>query len=107
MIYTCQYPPLDVDITLLGLIDFHARNNPDLPWAVFPSPAKNASSISFAELAKASHRIAQYVTSRRDDRAREVVAMLVHCDTVLYISILVGIIRAGLVVCARLSTRIP
>ena len=83
---------------LPGLADFHALHNPDLPWATFPSSDSTVSSISFLEFSKASHRIAHHLRPHHDGNTREVVAMLIHCDTILYVAAVLGVARAGLVV---------
>lgn len=96
-------PPLDGSLTLTpGFVDFHAKHNANLPWAVFPSrddPTK-IDSVSFAELAKASHRIAHRARPGRTGSDGEVVGLLIHCDALLYAAIIHGLARAGLVVSA-------
>ena len=94
-------PPLDGSLTVVpGFVDFHAEHNPDLPWTKFPSRADptKAESISFAEFARASHRVAHYIRPHRQGGDGEVVAVLIHCDSVLYVAVIAGFIRAGVVV---------
>lgn len=98
-----QSPPLDGSTTVLpGLLDFHAEHNPGLPWAVYPS-SDTMSSISFLEYAQATHRVAHILRSNGSARGRDVVVMLIHCDTLLYVTMLMGIARAGMVVCVHAS----
>ncbi|KAF7789161.1 hypothetical protein EIP86_000098 [Pleurotus ostreatoroseus] len=94
-----QLPPLDGSIPVLpGFLDFHAANNPDHPWALFPSVlGKGTQAISFSELAAATHRIAHAVRPDREGVNGEVIALIIHCDTVLYVATLIGIVRAGFV----------
>ncbi len=97
-----HFPPLDGSITVLpGFADFHAANNPHRPWVVFPSSQSptNIVSISFLEFAKATHRVAHAIRPNRQGRDGEVVALLLNCDSILYLAIIAGIIRAGLTVC--------
>ncbi|KAJ3555784.1 hypothetical protein NM688_g2384 [Phlebia brevispora] len=96
------FPPLDGSLNLLpGLVDWQAEHNPDRPWAIFPTPDSQATtSVSFAEFAKASHRVAHAarpITQRADGRDGEVVAVLLQTDSILYIAVLAGLLRAGLV----------
>lgn len=94
-------PPLDGSLTLTpGLVDFHAEHNANLPWAVFPSrnDPSQLESVSFAELAKATHRIAHRVRPNKQGPSGEVVALLIHCDALLYAALMHGFVRAGLVV---------
>lgn len=98
------FPPLDGTLTLLpGLVDFQAEHNPDLPWAKFPSPDSPTEiiSVSFSEYAKASHRVAHAARPLGDGfegRDGEVVAVLLQTDSLLYLAVLAGLARAGLVV---------
>ena len=97
-----ELPPLDGSIDVLpGLVDFHAERNPEHAWAIFPSASGGISSISFAEFAKATHRIAHILRPNRSGPEGEVVAVIVNCDSILYVALLVGMVRAGLVVSTR------
>ena len=99
-----QLPPLDGSIPVLpGFLDFHAANNPHHPWALFPSVlGKDTQAISFSELADATHRVAHAMRPDREGVDGEVIALIIHCDTVLYVAVLIGIIRAGFVVSCTL-----
>ncbi|KAF7798255.1 hypothetical protein EIP86_009472 [Pleurotus ostreatoroseus] len=93
-----HFPPLDGSITVLpGLLDFHAEHNPDSPWALYPSSDATATSISFSDVAQATHRVAHGLRPDGTPGGRDVVVMLIHCDTILYVTMLVGIARAGMV----------
>ena len=102
-----QLPPLDGSIPVLpGFLDFHAANNPNHPWALFPSVLeKGTQAISFSDLAAATHRIAHAVRPDREGVNGEVIALIIHCDTVLYVATLIGIVRAGFVVSLALRTK--
>lgn len=94
-------PPLDGSITVFpGFLDFQAQHNSDLPWVIYPSQKSTTGTeaISFAELSAATHRIAHILRPGRRGPEREVVAVLIHTDSLLYIALLNGMMRAGLVV---------
>ena len=94
-----ELPPLDGSLDVLpGFVDFHAAHNADYPWAVFPSSNGGIDSISFSEFAKATHRMAHALRPDRVGADGEVVATIVNCDSVHYVALLVGLVRAGLVV---------
>lgn len=101
-----HWPPLDGSLTVIpGFLDFHAERHPERAWALFPSRTDptQAESISFGEFAKASHRFAHLVRPGRAGKDGEVVTLLIHCDTILYLAVLTGLIRAGIVVRAEVS----
>ena len=94
-------PPVDGSVPVIpGFIDFHAVHNPDRAYAVFPSEKlpSGISSVSFSELAKATHRVAHYYRPGRNGPELEVVAVMVDTDTVLYTTLLMGLMRAGIAV---------
>ena len=94
-------PPLDGSLpTIPDIADYVAKQSPNSPWFVFPSkedPMKSAQ-ISCAEVVEASHRIAHILRPGRRGSEREVVALLLNTDTVLYAALLLGLLRAGFVV---------
>ena len=94
-------PPRDGSITVVpGFIDFHAQHNADLPYAVFPSKdhADGMDEVSFSEFALASHRIAHFARPGRVGDDGQVVAVLINCDVILYVALLTGLMRAGIIV---------
>ena len=96
-----QLVPLDGSLNVLpGFIDFHAKHNPTRAWAKFPSFSNpsEATSVSFGDFAKATHRIAHTLRPGRAGNDGEVVAVFIHCDTILYLALLAGLVRAGFVV---------
>ena len=100
--------PLDGTLlTLIDFVDFHAEHNPDSPWALYPSSDATATSISFSEVARATHRVARGLRPDGPSGGRDVVVMLIHCDTILYVTMLVGIARSGMVVCYELNSWRP
>ncbi len=102
-------PPLDGSITpFVGLVDFHAEYNPSLPWVGFPSPhaPDEATYISYLEFAKATHRVAHSIRPSGTGIDREPVALLLHCDVILYIAYIIGLMRVVFVVCLSASSTI-
>lgn len=92
-------PPLDGSRTVLpGLVDFNAENNPDSLFAAWPSSDAGTTGISFSELADATHRIAHLLRPGRQGQEGEVVAIVIHTDTILHCALFAGCVRAGLVV---------
>ncbi|CAL1703601.1 unnamed protein product [Somion occarium] len=93
------YPPLDGTITVLpGFVDFQAEHHPTLPWAIFPSieNPQEPTIITFEEFTRATHRIAHALRPQRSGQDGEIVALAIHCDTILYVATMIGLIRAGL-----------
>lgn len=98
---TIPSPPLDGSLTVVpGFVDFHAQRNPERPWVILAAYSEGASStrVSFREYANATHRVAHHIRPGRAGRDGEVIAVLINCDAVLYLAVIAGIIRAGLVV---------
>lgn len=99
-------PPLDGSLeTLIDLLDFHVKHNATEPFAKFPAaddPTRVAS-ISFAEMAQASHVVASRLLGSPGHADGEVVAVLLHTDSVIYDAVLLGAFRAGLVVSVLLA----
>lgn len=96
-----QFVPLDGSVNVLpGFVDFHAKHNASRPWVKFPSIGNpgESTSLSFGDFAKATHRIAHALRPGRAGDDGEVVAVFIHCDTVLYLGLLAGLVRAGFVV---------
>ncbi|KAH8102917.1 hypothetical protein BXZ70DRAFT_1057354, partial [Cristinia sonorae] len=92
--------PVDGSVFVFpGFIDFHAEHTPSNPWAVFQSahdPGK-IDSISYSQLAEATHRVAHALRPGRQGKEQEVVAIIINCDTVQYVATMAGMRRAGLV----------
>lgn len=93
-------PPLDGSIPPLpGFADFHVEHNPNHTWArLAPEDKGPVIDLTFREFADATHRVARAFRPDGNYANGEVVAMLIHCDTILYLALLAGLIRAGLVV---------
>ena len=100
MAHSSVFPPVDGSLAPFpGFIDFHAEHNGDRPWVIVPSQdGTSTKEIWFAELSAATHRIAHALRPGRQGPEGEVVVLLIHTDTVLYVALLAGMLRAGLVV---------
>ena len=101
-----QRPSLDGSLSVLsGYTDWHAEHHPSDPMTVFPHPSDPQSimSVSYAEFAKVTHRVAHIVRPNRAGKDGEVAALLLNCDTIVYQALIVGLERAGIVVCLSLK----
>lgn len=98
--------PLDGSIhPLPAFLDYYMDLAPSTPFAKFPSiddPDK-VTTISYSDFAKATHRVAHALCPDGVGTKGEVVAVLVHCDSILYMALLIGMMRAGMVVRISLS----
>lgn len=97
---TPAFPPLDGSIPVLpGFADFHAEHNPNHEWArLAHEGGAPYTPISFREFANATHRVAHAFRPDGTNAKGELVAVLIHCDAVLYLAVMVGLVRAGFVV---------
>ena len=96
-------PPIDGSLSaLIGYADWQAEHQPSEPLDVFlhPDDHKTVVSISYGEFAKATHRVAHFVRPNRVGQDGDVASMLLNTDTVIYQAMIVGLMRAGMVVCS-------
>ncbi len=92
-------PPTDGSVNLPETVDFHRQHNPSLPiYAFTKDRASNTPEISYLEFGRACDRVAHYLRSGRRGPEREPVAIMALSDTLLYQTLVVGIMRAGLIV---------
>ena len=94
------FPPLDGSITVLpGFVDFHEEHNPDHEWArLAHEDDAPYTPVTFREYAAATHRIAHAFRPDGTRAQGELVAVLIHCDALLYLALIPGLVRAGFVV---------
>ena len=101
-------PPTDGTLpSLVDFLDFNAKYNATYPYFIFPSlsdPEKLAS-LSFPDIAEASHRVAHFLRPNGQGKDGDVIGILLHTDTVLYVAVFLGALRAGLVVSPNCSLR--
>ncbi|KZT25929.1 acetyl-CoA synthetase-like protein [Neolentinus lepideus HHB14362 ss-1] len=111
-------PPLDGSVRVFpGFTDFHHAHNPRRTCARFArEDTGEIVHATFEEFARASHRIARALHADSSRKNGEVVALIALCDTLMYMALLVGMTRAGLVlrcdiaipyITAELSFRYP
>ncbi|KAG2145295.1 putative aminoadipate reductase [Suillus bovinus] len=93
-----NYPPLDGSLSIPELVEFNAQHNSDVPFFVYDKPDGNCLvSISHLDFYRACHRAAQAIRPACAGADREVVALIANSDTLLYQTVFMGIIFAGLV----------
>lgn len=66
---------------------------------MFPAirSSTQSTSISFLEFSKATHRLAHILRPNRVGEDGEVVAVIINCDSILYLALIAGLARADLV----------
>jgi acyl-coenzyme A synthetase/AMP-(fatty) acid ligase len=98
-------PLVDGSIVLPGVIDFNLECNYAHPFFVWSNDDSDAMphTVTQGEFARASHRVAHIVRPLGQGVNQEVVAIIANIDTILYIALLAGIIRAGFVVSCFLA----
>ncbi|KAG1855628.1 putative aminoadipate reductase [Suillus subalutaceus] len=93
-----NYPPLDGSLFLPELVEFNAQHNSDVTFFVYEKPDSNVLvSISHSDFYRACHRAAHAIRPASAGADREVVALIANSDTLLYQTVFMGIIFAGLV----------
>jgi acyl-CoA synthetase (AMP-forming)/AMP-acid ligase II len=92
------YPPLDGTVLLPDLPDFNLQHNPTLPAFVYSLAPNSNTQISFLEFARACHRVAHAVRPNRAGPEGEIVGLIANTDTILYLALVAGMVRAGVVV---------
>ncbi|KAG2140138.1 putative aminoadipate reductase [Suillus clintonianus] len=93
-----NYPPLDGSLLLPELVEFNAQHNSDVTFFVYEkSDSNDLVSISHSDFHQACHRAAQEIRPGRTGADNEVVALIGNSDTLLYQTVFMGIIFAGLV----------
>lgn len=102
---TPVYPPIDGSLsTPVDFLDFNAKHNAKASYLVFPSSRspQSVASVSFEQMALATHKVAHMLRPGREGPEGEVIAVLIHTDVPLYIAILLGIFRTGWIVSCSL-----
>ncbi|KZT22888.1 acetyl-CoA synthetase-like protein [Neolentinus lepideus HHB14362 ss-1] len=92
------YPPSDGSVAFAELVDLRLQHNPDRTYAVFPSDAPDGepTHITYLEWCRAIHRVAHILRPKPNFEKREVVGIIVNCDTLMYTTTIVALMRAGL-----------
>ncbi|KAG2030449.1 hypothetical protein BDR03DRAFT_878261, partial [Suillus americanus] len=96
--YHLNYPPLDGSLFLPELVQFNAQHNSDATFFVYDKPdSYDLVSISHSDFYRACLRAAQAIGPASAGTDKEVVALIANSDTLLYQTVFMGIILAGLV----------
>ncbi|KAJ4474509.1 acetyl-CoA synthetase-like protein [Lentinula aciculospora] len=90
-------PSLEIPITVAELLDFHYEHNSTCPIYVFAREEQEMTEISYLEFVRACHRLAHIVRPARVGPERAVVAIVALVDTLVYETIIAGVIKAGLI----------
>lgn len=88
----------NLQLNLPDLLDFNLQHNPDFPVFVYAEPGSTGrtTEIKMLEYVRAAHRLGEAI--RGDSQPGEVVAIVANIDAILYSSLIVGIMKVGLVV---------
>ncbi|KZT21262.1 acetyl-CoA synthetase-like protein [Neolentinus lepideus HHB14362 ss-1] len=94
-----KLPPLDGSVAFAELVDFRLQHNSDRTFAVFPSDVSDGEPIhiTYLEWCRAIHRVAHILRPKAEFESRQVVGIVVNCDTLMYSTIIVALIRAGFI----------
>ncbi|KAG2158598.1 putative aminoadipate reductase [Suillus bovinus] len=93
-----ECPPLDGSLLFPEIIDFHMQRNAALPMYIFPNTQTGVLiSISYREFGRAAHRVAHALRPNRTGVEGDVAAIVVHTDTLLYTTLIAGLMIAGIV----------
>lgn len=95
------YPALDGTIRVGFLPDFHMKHNPDRAIYTYSEGPGLLTSISYLEYGRAVHRASHHLRPGCAGSDSEVVAVIANVDVMLYQTLLVGLMRAGLTVRAQ------
>ncbi|KAJ7255805.1 hypothetical protein B0H12DRAFT_1202107 [Mycena haematopus] len=84
---------------LPDVVSFHSQTNPAHAVYVYaePDPSDRVVSITNLEYARATHRVARFLRPNREGADGQVVAIIALSDTLLYQSLIVGLITANLI----------
>lgn len=92
-------PPTDGSILLPDTLTFHRKNNANTPvYLYMEDDAEDVTQVTYEQLDRACHRVVQSIGANIDSSTRPVVALLVLADTLVYQTIVAGIMLAGYIV---------
>ncbi|KAF8971243.1 hypothetical protein BDZ97DRAFT_1349060 [Flammula alnicola] len=91
-------PPTDGTVLLPDTLAFHDRHNADIPMYMFSEDGVNeVSEVSYCQFGRACRRVPQALDVNFASSTKPVVALIAFADTLLYQTIIVGMMTAGLV----------
>lgn len=101
-------PPTDGSLLLSQTIGFHLERNPTFPVYMFAEEgSESVTAITFLEFARACHRVAHHVRpAGLIQQIGQVVAIIASCDTIVYQALVLGCLKAGLVVSCTVSSKV-
>lgn len=95
-------PPSDGSVPLGLLVDYHLQHNPERDFSVLVDASEGGDElpvpVTYRHLALAVHRVAHRVNPTATLPQGTKVAILTSTDTIVNIALVLGILRAGLVV---------
>ncbi|KAI4521212.1 acetyl-CoA synthetase-like protein [Schizophyllum commune Loenen D] len=89
--------PLEDNLPLADVVDFHLEHNPDKTCYACAEPDGTLREITYREFGRAVHRAAHALRPAQQGADGAVVAIIALSDTVLYHAITIGLMKAGLV----------
>ncbi|KAF9000304.1 hypothetical protein BDQ17DRAFT_1427303 [Cyathus striatus] len=93
------FPPLDGSLSISDIVDFNIQHNPYQPAFVFSfdDEPDTITEVLHLEFGRATHRAAHIVRPNGYGQMGSVVAVIANLDTFVYQTLVLGIMRAGLV----------
>jgi acyl-CoA synthetase (AMP-forming)/AMP-acid ligase II len=93
------FPPTDGSLPPALAIDFHLKYNPSHSWSIlYDVDDSSQTSITYEQLAHAVHRAAHMLNPEGKFAQGTQIGLLVSTHTVQYVVMILGAMRAGLVV---------
>ncbi|KAF7378108.1 Acetyl-CoA synthetase-like protein [Mycena sanguinolenta] len=90
-------PPLDCSLNVAQILDFHIAHEDRSAAYSFTDEVGNTTEISRFELSRAAHRVAHLLRPQRHGLDGQVLAIVAQTDVLIYQTIVLGCIIAGLV----------
>lgn len=97
-----DFPPTNGTVDPAHAIDFNLNKNSDHLFAVlYDLKSTSKTELTFGQLARAAHLAAHVINPGAAIPQGTNVGILVSTSSVMYIAMVLGVIRAGLVVCSN------
>ncbi|KAG8701413.1 hypothetical protein FRC08_004091 [Ceratobasidium sp. 394] len=90
-------PPTDGSVPVCSVVDYHLQHNPKDTWAILVGTDGRSVPVTYEQLAFAVHRAAHILNPGALLPRGTQVGILISTDTVVYLALLFGAMRAGLV----------
>ena len=96
-ILTC--PPTDGSVLLPDTLPFHKKHNADVPMYLFMEDgADDVTQITYGHFERACRRVSRVTGTNAESATSPVVAVIALADTLVYQTIVVGVMAAGFIV---------